>query len=167
MSSVPWRAWSWNYTGRAAWITGAASSRRRGLAPTVCFRSPGMPWRIPWPSLPGTGSPWTPERRTPRGMPCSPAWRQGPTWQSPGMRKPTIRPSPSWRPFRAKTRRPGQRWRRWRFIPSCKSVSLRLRQPPPRPGFPASHPGCPRRGRTGRGSAYWACLAWASSAGPS
>ena len=35
-------------------------------------------------------------------MPCSPAWRQGPTWQSPGMRKPTIRPSPSWRPFRAK-----------------------------------------------------------------
>ena len=102
-----------------------------------------------------------------RGMPCSPAWRQGPTWQSPGMRKPTIRPSPSWRPFRAKTRRPGQRWRRWRFIPRCKSASLRLRQPPPRPGFPASHPGCPRRGRTGRVFVYWACLAWASSAGPS
>lgn len=74
---------------------------------------------------------------------------------------------PFLRPFRAKTRRPGQRWRRWRFIPSCKSTSLRLRQPPPRPRFPASHPGCPRRGRTGRVSAYWACLAWALSAGPS
>lgn len=113
------------------------------------------------------GAPGHPKDGHPGGCPDSPAWRQGPTWQSPGMRKPTIRPSPSWRPFRAKTRRPGQRWRRWRFIPSCKSTSLRLRQPPPRPRFPASHPGCPRRGRTGRVSAYWACLAWALSAGPS